>query len=93
MDNNVKYVSQEHKDYCFRTFGGQNPMDYRPVVRTRMKNAWYKKGQILKVEMYGTCGAWDYKGRWVDYYDIGKALKYYPRYKRILFRITNFFLK
>lgn len=91
MGKNVTYVSQKQKEYCFNTFGGQTPSEYRPVIRVRLKDAWYKKGQIIKVETYGTCGAWYYRGRWVDYWDVGLPLKYYPWYKRLYFFFTNLF--
>lgn len=66
-----------------------NVWTYRKVIRVRMKNAFYFKGQILRVKYFSTFGAFDYKNRWVDYYDVGKELK--PTFwVKLWFNLTKF---
>lgn len=61
---------------------------YRRVIRVRAKNAFYFQGQILKIKYFATFGAFDYKDRWVDYYDVGPEIKL-NRWRRFWFTITK----
>lgn len=65
-----------------------NRWTYRRVVRVRMKNAFYFKGQILRIKYFVTFGAFDYKGRWVDYYDVGPEIQL-TFWRKLWFNVTK----
>lgn len=91
-ENKVKptKVTQECKESLKKSYPYGDRWTYRIVKRVTMKGAFYIPGQILKIKHFGTFGAFDYKNRWIDYYDVGKELR--PTFwVKLWFHITKFF--
>lgn len=72
----AKILTEEQKEKLIKNLPEDwNKWSYRKVIRRRMKGAFYFRGQILKVKYFNSFGAFDFRNRWIDYYDVGAELK------------------
>lgn len=67
-------VTQETKDRLKRCYPPGDRWTFRKVKTVHLASAWYKVGDIIKVKYFATFGCYDYKDRWVDYWDIGPEI-------------------
>lgn len=69
-------VTQETKDRLKRSFPTGDRWTFRKIEKIWLKDKqhWYKEGDIVKVKYFATFGAYDYKDRWIDYWDMGPEI-------------------
>lgn len=63
----------EHRQWAERAFPYGKQARKMIINRASRADAWYKDmiGQAIEIHHFGSYGAWDTKGRWVDYWDVG----------------------
>ena len=87
MDKNVK----PYPESMARGYPPGVKAEKRKIIRCSKPGAWYagSAGKVIRVHYFSTFGCWDTKGRWIYYYDIGRAI--IPWYRRIINWIKKLF--
>lgn len=73
-------MSKPYPDYAAYQYPPGEKPDRRRITKCSEKGAWYAGmvGQTITVHYFCSFGAWDTKGRWLWYYDLGEPVDEVP---------------
>jgi len=62
----------QHRDRTIKTCQAIKRTMKVVIIKCGNNKYWYKNmiGEELTIDVYGTYGAWDTDGRWVDFWDV-----------------------